>query len=236
MPSLYTMTIVTLSMVSAGTEGEFVFQAQDDVINVPEDANATTFSVLTNDTVGASVVQVNSGDIRSEAGTLQHVQNGEFTYIPRPNFDGTAAFTYFIAGDGFGTTEVEADGAAAAGGFGSTLAVHGNTLLVGSSGAAVVEEGEGEGETTVATGLVMVFVRVDGVWTEQAELIPPELGEGAEFGASAALENDTAVIGAPGQDSGLRLRAFGHRVELGSNSYARGFDRCLVRRGRSPSG
>ena len=75
--------------------------------------------------------------------------------------------------------------------FGASIAVSGNTALVG---ATTANGGPGKG-----TGAVYVFVKGPAGWTQQAKLAATDpVGTAKEnFGFSVALDGDTAVIGAP---------------------------------------
>jgi hypothetical protein len=72
--------------------------------------------------------------------------------------------------------------------FGSSVAVSGDTALVGAWGALI------EGQ---AQGAAYVFVHTDAGWVEQARLTAPESAGAITFGASVAIEGDLAVVGAP---------------------------------------
>ena len=75
--------------------------------------------------------------------------------------------------------------------FGWSVDVDGDTAIVGAFYA----------EGAVATGgAAYVFVRSGSTWTEQAKLIPPDGQALHEFGFSVAVDGDTAVVGAPGDD------------------------------------
>lgn len=79
--------------------------------------------------------------------------------------------------------------------FGASVAIDGDTLLVGAGGAF---------DPVVAPsnpiGAVYVFARSAGNWTETQKLLPPAPVPGTdEFGFSVALAGDTAVIGNPGR-------------------------------------
>jgi hypothetical protein len=79
--------------------------------------------------------------------------------------------------------------------FGASVAVDGDTLLVGAGGAfdQVVAPSN-------SIGAVYVFTRTAGTWTETQKLLPPTPVLGTdEFGFSVALRGDTAVIGNPGR-------------------------------------
>ncbi|MCI0713487.1 MAG: FG-GAP repeat protein [Chloroflexi bacterium] len=71
--------------------------------------------------------------------------------------------------------------------FGSSIALDGDTALVGAYGDAC-EERRG-------CGSAYVFVRRDGVWYEQAKLVANDPQISFYFGWSVALDGNTAVIG-----------------------------------------
>lgn len=74
-------------------------------------------------------------------------------------------------------------------GFGRSVAVSGDTALVGAYGNA-------------CSGAVYVYVRSGTVWTEQARLTASDGACRDLFGASVALSGDTALVGAFGRLSG----------------------------------
>ena len=71
---------------------------------------------------------------------------------------------------------------------GKSVALDGDTIVAGANG--------GQSATTS----VPVFVRNAGVWTEQALLRASDESVGDVFGDSVALDGDTVVIGATGDD------------------------------------
>lgn len=88
-------------------------------------------------------------------------------------------------------------------GFGGSVAVDGDTLLVGAARAfdEVVAPNN-------AIGAVYVFTRTAGSWTETQKLLPPTPVPGTdEFGFSVALSGNTAVIGNPGRTVSGAARA-----------------------------
>jgi hypothetical protein len=96
----------------------------------------------------------------------------------------------FVRGDG-GWTErqkLTASDGTAFERFGGSLALDGDTLLVGTWGASAER------------GAVYVFVRDGSGWTEQAKLTAPDAAQNDLFGEYVAIDGDTAVIGAPGVD------------------------------------
>jgi hypothetical protein len=83
--------------------------------------------------------------------------------------------------------------------LGDAVAVSGDTAVVGAPWA------NGVGNNT---GAAYVFVRSGTVWTEQAKLFASDGGSGDIFGASAAIDGDTIVVGAyQNQEFGLAAGA-----------------------------
>jgi hypothetical protein len=74
--------------------------------------------------------------------------------------------------------------------FGASVALSGDTALVGAPGHDIAGKQN--------AGAAYVFVRSGGSWTKQAKLTGDYVHFGAEsFGTAVALEGDTALIGAP---------------------------------------
>jgi len=74
------------------------------------------------------------------------------------------------------------------GNFGISVALSGDTAIIGAS------------ENGVGTGRAYVFVRQDAGWAVQQELVALDAAAGDDFGWWVALSGDTAVVGAPGDD------------------------------------
>jgi FG-GAP repeat len=86
--------------------------------------------------------------------------------------------------------KLEASDAAASDFFGSSVAISGETVVVGASaddGAAGPDQGS-----------AYVFVRSGGVWSQQQKLEASDAGAGDLFGFSAAISGETVVVGAIG--------------------------------------
>jgi hypothetical protein len=108
---------------------------------------------------------------------------------------GTNGFTgaaYVFTGSG-GTWSQRAELTASGGGsgdaFGSSVALSGFTMVVGTPGA------------NNFTGSAYVFVGSGGTWSQQAELTDPGGAASASFGSSVAVSGSRAVIGAPGANN-----------------------------------
>lgn len=88
--------------------------------------------------------------------------------------------------------------------FGLSLALEGNTLVVGASGEDstvqwVISGSPDETATqngAIDSGAVYVFARANGAWTQQAYVKAANAGAGDGFGNSVALAGNTFVVGA----------------------------------------
>ncbi len=80
--------------------------------------------------------------------------------------------------------------------FGAGVALDGDTALVG----APWKRNGG----TLGAGAVYVFVRSGTIWTQQARLRASD-GDAAAFGDSVALDGDTALVGAAGENPGTNV-------------------------------
>lgn len=69
--------------------------------------------------------------------------------------------------------------------FGHAVALSGETVLIGARVAGAVNQ-----------GAAYVFTRTGGVWSQQAVLLASDGAGGDGFGAFAALDGDTALVGA----------------------------------------
>jgi hypothetical protein len=117
-----------------------------------------------------------SGDVAAVAGTTNGV---------------ASVFLFVRSAKGWAEQAVLADpaGADPESGFGSVLALSGDTLAVSA------------GETGTL-GAVDLYVQADdGSWPLQAHLQPPHAA-GLGFGAALALAGDTLAVGAPGSSPG----------------------------------
>lgn len=82
----------------------------------------------------------------------------------------------------------------AAGLFGTSLALDGNTALIGAACYRV--------SPTLAPGAAYVFTRSGTAWTQQARLTFSAGADDDRFGQAVALDGDTALIGTPGAEVG----------------------------------
>ena len=84
--------------------------------------------------------------------------------------------------------------AAIDGGFGSSLSLGGDQLLVGAPGE--------DSMAAPATGAVHLFEEIAGAWTASASLECPTLAPGDRFGHALALDAGFLAVGVPGRDEG----------------------------------
>jgi hypothetical protein len=95
--------------------------------------------------------------------------------------------------------ELTAVDAVAADGFGHSVALSGDTAVVGAWHKTVL------GQTTA--GAAYVFVRSGAAWAPQQELSLASPAAADAFGTSVGVSTDTALVGAPGRDVGLAVNA-----------------------------
>jgi len=84
-------------------------------------------------------------------------------------------------------------------GFGASVAIAGDTVVVGAVGEdsnATGVNGDQTNNDLQSPGAAYVFVRNGTIWTQQAYLKASNTQEFDEFGASVAIAGDTVVVGA----------------------------------------
>ncbi len=83
--------------------------------------------------------------------------------------------------------------------FGKSLAIEGNTLVVGSPGDSREVTGvnpPASNNNSLHSGAAYVFTRLGNTWTQQADIKPSNTKIGARFGQSVAIDNNTIIVGA----------------------------------------
>jgi FG-GAP repeat len=89
-------------------------------------------------------------------------------------------------------------------GFGSSVAVSGNTIVVGApeeDSSTVGSNGDPFLEDAFASGAAYVFFRNGAAWSQQAYLKASNTGAGDRFGNAVAVDGDSLVVGASREDS-----------------------------------
>jgi hypothetical protein len=90
-------------------------------------------------------------------------------------------------------------------GFGVSVGVSGDTVVVGAPGedsAATGVNGDEGDDSALGAGAAYVFERIEGSWEQTAYLKASNTDEGDRFGFAVAIHGDTIVIGAEREDSG----------------------------------
>ena len=88
--------------------------------------------------------------------------------------------------------------------FGVTVAISGNTLVVGAiseASAATGVDGDGADNSAPQSGAVYVFVRDGTTWSQQAYLKSSNTDALDFFGSALSIDGDTLVVGAPNEES-----------------------------------
>jgi uncharacterized repeat protein (TIGR01451 family) len=110
------------------------------------------------------------------------------------NADQGSAYVFVRTGSVWSPQQrlVASDGAAADA-FGFSVAISGDTVVVGSH----LDDGAGADQ-----GSAYVFVRTGTTWGQQRKLTAQDGAAGDWFGRSVAVSGDTAIVGAPSDDVG----------------------------------
>lgn len=87
--------------------------------------------------------------------------------------------------------------------FGYSVAISGDTIVVGArleDGNSTGVNGDQSNNSAIDAGAAYVFARTDGVWSQQAYLKASNTGAVDVFGSSVAVDGDTVIVGAYGED------------------------------------
>jgi FG-GAP repeat len=88
--------------------------------------------------------------------------------------------------------------------FGTSVAISGDTIVVGAhqeDSAATGVDGDGSGNGAMDSGAAYVFRRNGSTWSQEAYLKASNTGTLDHFAYSVAIDGDTIVVGAFGEDS-----------------------------------
>jgi hypothetical protein len=131
---------------------------------------------------------------------------------PQVNFNSGAAYVFVRSGTNWTQQAyLKASNTGGATGFGSpgdwfgrSVAVSGDTAVVGANGEAsnaTGVNGNQSDNSTISSGAAYVFVRTGTNWTQQAYLKAFNTRPGDYFGSSVAVSGDTVVVSSPSEDS-----------------------------------
>ncbi len=127
--------------------------------------------------------------------------SGDTAVVGSPFDDGTGTdqgSVYIFTRSGSSWTQqqkITATDGAANDQFGTSVAINGETVIVGAVG------------DDSNRGSAYIFVRNGATWTQQQKLTAPDGGSDDDFGWSVALSGESATVGSP-RDDGARGSAF----------------------------
>ena len=118
----------------------------------------------------------------------------------------SGAVYVFTRGNGGWTQQayLKASNTGAGDRFGSSVALAGNTLVVGApseASKATGINGDESDNNASNSGAAYVFTRANGVWTQQAYIKASNSEAGDSFGGRVALSGETLIVGAPSEAS-----------------------------------
>ncbi|MBL8217152.1 MAG: hypothetical protein JNK87_40905 [Bryobacterales bacterium] len=127
-----------------------------------------------------------------------------------PNNDGTnsGAAYVFVRSNSEWTQQayLKASNTGASDYFGHSVAIDGNTIVVGAYGEAsnaTSSSGDQTNDSANAAGAAYVFVRSAGSWSQQAYLKASNSASNDRFAAHLAISGETIVVGAEGNDASV---------------------------------
>jgi hypothetical protein len=107
--------------------------------------------------------------------------------------DAGSAYVFKRAGQAWTQlTHLKASDGAAGDAFGVSVAVSGQTIVVGA---------DRDDDNGLDSGSAYVFVQAGSDWLQEAKLLANDGQQGDQFGASVAISGNIAVVGAPGADT-----------------------------------
>ncbi len=186
----------TFSISGEATESPPLLVAQQAYLKASNTGASDTFG--TSVAVSGTTVVVGAP---SESGSTTGVNN-----TPNENASGAGAVYVFVrdvAGNWSQQAYLKAGNTGAGDRFGSSVAISGDTVVVGADGEDSSTTGVNStpNESAANAGAAYVFVRSGGSWSQQAYLKASNAGENHNFGTAVAVSGDTVVVGATGESS-----------------------------------
>ena len=122
------------------------------------------------------------------------VVGATLSYSTAPVYDTGAAYVFTRSGTSWSQqAKLQSSDIQASDKFGKAVAIDGDTMVAG----AHFEDTGGS-----QAGSAYVFTRSGTSWSQQAKIQASNAGAGDQFGISVAIEGDTIVAGANGEDTG----------------------------------
>ena len=134
--------------------------------------------------------------------------DGDFLVVGAPGWGNGQGAAYVFRFEGNSLSEMtvlKAGNPDPGDAFGSSVAISGNRIIVGapheaSDGILINSPAFGSNAST-NSGAAYIFDLVGGFWQQQAYVKASNTDAGDAFGTSVAVDGDTVVVGAPGEDS-----------------------------------
>ncbi|MDH5693448.1 MAG: FG-GAP repeat protein, partial [Gammaproteobacteria bacterium] len=169
-------------------DGKWPEQQRIKVDNVDENDQFGFSVALSNDTLAVGVVGEDGDANSSEASVNEGATDAGAVYVFTRSGEIWSQQAYVKAGN-----------AEAEDGFGTSVALSGDTLVIG----APREDGDAKStaanpnDKTTDAGAAYIFTRDDGIWSQQSYLKADNAGASDQFGTSVVLSANTAAVGAP---------------------------------------
>jgi hypothetical protein len=145
---------------------------------------------------------------QGEASNQTTITNGAGASADNSQAETGAAYVFKRSGTNWAQQAyLKAPNAGAGDHFGFSVAISGDTVVVGAvdeaSNQTTITNGAtaSADDTATSAGAAYVFKRSGTTWTQEAYLKAPNAGAGDFFGESVAIDGDTVVVGAIGEAS-----------------------------------
>jgi hypothetical protein len=192
-------TLAALTVTPGSLSPEFDAEVTAYVVSVPRFVPAVALTAEATDedaTIAIDGVEVDGGDaveidVAIEAMTTVDVA------VTAPS-GATETYEVVLVGEEATGDYIKASNTDNDDAFGTSVALDGDTLVVGAPGEDSSDDGDDDDAD--GAGAVYVFVREGDEWQQQAYLKAPNAGAGDAFGHSVALDGNTLAVGAPGED------------------------------------
>lgn len=188
------------------TDGQWTQQAYLKASNTEKNDNFGYSLAISEDTI---VVGAQGEDSRAEGVNGDQADNLGI---------GVGAAYVFVRNNGIWTQQayLKASNARNANGyrFGNSAAISKDTIVIGSIGESSNATGVNGDQTDRSTfsGAAYVFIRNNGIWSQQAYLKASNTGLQDDFGYSVAISRDIIAVGAPSEDS-QAIGVYGDQID-----------------------
>lgn len=190
------LLVPTITLVPTASSSDAIIMVNGDVVISGMESLPITLDVGSN--VVTVRVQAPSGAEREYAVFVSREEKLDATYIKASNVAGGDVFGYPVA-------------------------ISGNIMAVGALGEDSNATGIGGDQANndrSASGAVYVFVHDGATWKQEAYIKASNTDSNDLFGAAIALDGNTLVVGAPGEDSKTNMIGGAQNDEMSQSSGA----------------